>query len=313
MAAPISVETGPDATPITLLQWNVDQAVREEQHEETKWINRADRVVALIREVDADVVCLQELRHLPGNETPAQFLSRFADVYDYELRMRNPSNMSFGQAVLFKKDKFFKSDTIVRWLSSTPEVPSDDFSVKSPGSCGFGTTVMGVKLWSRLGPSVRLDRKPLWVFNTHFALDEGVKTRSCHALVKIMEETIARDAPFVVCGDFNFFPDRDGDKQRAILCETMKDAAKGAVTVQSGTPLEGTFVGYEHDEFKASLVPSERISRLDHVFCHQGDAVMSVTDPILYNKTMLPTGEPEEFGTRKLPSDHLPVVVTVRW
>ena len=74
MAAP------PDANACTfcpgfrVLTYNVDQAVREEAYIETRWNNRYKRIQALIHDIDADVVCLQELRRLPGSELTTRSL-----------------------------------------------------------------------------------------------------------------------------------------------------------------------------------------------------------------------------------------------
>ena len=144
---------------------------------------------------------------------------------------------------------------------------------------------------------------PFWVFNVHFGLEEDLKTKSCHKLLEIVKDA-TKGQEFIICGDFNFFPDRDGNKQRAILTAELKDLGRGAKTL-SGKECEGTFVGYEHDEFKADL--KNMISRLDHIF-----ASTKVTghSPVLYTKTMLDV-EPVELTTRDTPSDHLPLFINI--
>ena len=72
------------------MTYNVDQAMREEKYEDTKWINRKMRIEKLIKEVDADILCLQEFRQLPENEIVNKFLSNFEE-YKYEIDYRNPS------------------------------------------------------------------------------------------------------------------------------------------------------------------------------------------------------------------------------
>ena len=286
-----------------VLQYNVDQAMREEKFEGTKWNNRCERVEKLIIDVNADVVCLQEMRRLPdAHKSVNQFLASFVDYY-FDVTYRNSNLLSFGQAILYKPDKLYAMKTIKRWLSDTPDVVSDSWSVAAGGSCGFGYVVMGTQFMFVKNGLLVDNVDPFWVFNTHFSLDEDVKTKSSKKLLEIVKE-VAGDQQFIVCGDFNFFPDKDGAVQREILTTELHDLGKGALTL-GGKHVEGTFVGYEHDAFKADL--SNMISRLDHVF---GSSGVVGTNPTLYTKTML-TEEPEELTTRKYPSDHLPLVVNI--
>ena len=97
-------------------------------------------------------------------------------------------------------------------------------------------------------------------------------------------------------------PDKDSEKQRQILTSTFKDLGKGAKTL-GGKSVEGKFIGYEHDTFKADL--NNMKSRLDHVLCSKN--VVGI-NPTLYTKTMLDQ-EPVELTTRDYPSDHLPIVI----
>jgi len=287
------------------MTYNIDQAMREEKYEETKWMNRKDRVAALIRDVNADIVCLQEMRQLPNSVTANQFLGQFEE-YFYEIAYRNPSLASFGQAILYKPTKFYPMKSVKKWLSTTPDKVSDSFSTKPGGSTGCGYILQGIYFVPISDGKVITNAKGFWVFNTHYGLEEELKTRSCY-VVKIAIEDITKGADYVLSGDFNLFPDRDGAMQRDILCQwkyPMQDLGKGAKTLK-GKQVEGTFVGFEHDEFKADL--KNMISRLDHIF---GSNNVIGTNPVLYTKTMLPQ-EPEELTTRQYPSDHLPIVIEI--
>ncbi len=222
-----------------------------------------------------------------------------------ELAYRNSSQLSFGQAILFKRDKFYAQEKIKRWLSDTPECISDTWAEKKSGTTGFGYVVLGVKFIPVAEGKIVKGAKPFWVFNVHYGLEEDLKTKSCHKMVEIIDD-VAGDLPFIIAGDFNFFPDRDGDKQRSILTEHFKDLGKGAKTFLGNRHVEGTFVGYEHDAFKADL--KNMVSRLDHVFGSK--SVNTKGHVILYAKTML-QNEPDEFTTRSYPSDHIPLFTTI--
>ncbi len=256
-------------TSFKFMTYNIDQAMREERHEDTKWKNRKSRVAALIREVDADIVCLQEFRKLPDNETPEQFLAtEFGDTYRFGIDYRNPSSMSFGQAILWKPDKFYPMRFEKRWLSDFPTNVSDTWSAKPGGTTGFGYILTGILFVPVFENRVVRDAHPFWVFNTHFGLEEEFKTKSCEKLGQLIRDLSSQTsdtAPieYLLSGDFNLFPDRDAKNQRQILAGYFQDLARGAKTL-GGKEIEGTFVGYDHDPFKANL--DNMVSRLDNIF-----------------------------------------------
>lgn len=293
-------------TELHYMTYNVDQAMREEAFPDTKWMARKDRVAALINEVNADIVTLQEMRKLPGTITVNEWLATSFPQYYYEIGFRNASALSFGQANLYNPNKFYAEKTVKRWLSDTPNVISDTWASSAGGSTGFGYLVLATRfLWVSEGKVVE-NMKPFWVFNVHFGLEEELKTKSCTKLLEIVKE-VTNGENAIISGDFNLFPDREASKQRAILVSEFTDVGEGAVTSQNAKKVEGTFVGFEHDAFKADL--KNMVSRLDHVFTYPKAAQFVKSESAqLITKTML-APEPDELTIRKLPSDHLPISV----
>lgn len=293
---------------LTLTQYNVDQAVREEQVEQTKWNNRKDQVKRLILDTKSDLVHLQEMRALDGNESPEQWLSSFGYPWRSIVAYRNPSQYSFGQATLYDSSKLFPVQVLQKWLSDTPDAPSDNWT-DAKGNSGFGSVVLMTKFIPVVKTgglsSERLveNVKPFWSVNVHFPLDEEVKTKCCLKLIELLDN-YCQDSPVVLSGDFNFFPDLQGGTHLAIMERNLSNASSKLITT-SGRSITGTFVGYPHDAFcaKDSTQPT---SQLDYIFTrnisHLGDVIVST-------KTMLET-EPEELTEAyKLPSDHLPLTI----
>lgn len=294
-------------------------ALREESFVDTAWSQRCDRVKQAILAADADIVCLQELRALTVNGTmqqPEAFLASI-EGYRFVLQYRSPNHSSFGQAILYKTHRFFELNTIKRWLSSTPTVYSESWPSPTTPHHLRASIVTGLHLGvcppAALDSGLHADYASFWVFNTHFNCEETVKTKSCDALIGIVEQTIEPNQPFLVCGDFNFFPDKVGPMQRGILMETggYQDLGQNAVSSQTNTRLEATFVGYLHDTGRARD-PFTSQSRLDHVF---GSAHWHVqSSPILYTETFIDGVDghaPELSAPNMLPSDHLPLLVSL--
>lgn len=305
---------------LRVLQYNIDMALREEDYDNTKWTNRCARVRAVLEQSNADVICLQELRTLPVDgqaQTPEQFLSSIKG-YRFCLEYRSPNPLSFGQAILYKADRFFALSTCKRWLSDTPTVFSESWPSDSALPHLRTSIVSGVHLAVMNKDDVlagALDSavSSFWVFTTHYNLAEYVKTRSCHATIEIVKSlTSADNTPWVLTGDLNFFPDGDGDTQRALLTSAgFRDLGQKAVTSQGGVPLDATFVGFEHDLHRKPS-PFTSASRLDHIFASAPFEVVS--NPILITNTMNPQldGAIAELSSpNSLPSDHLPLLVEI--
>jgi len=319
-----------------LLSYNVDNAMREEKIEATKWANRKHRVRDLIVKAKPHVVCLQELRNLPGNESVGEFVASLAHAlggYRFDIEDRNPEPRSFMHAILWDPTRFVALRKETRWLSDTPGVLSDSLTVphdaKSPAYIVQCVMLAAVKD-SKMAVDHRGMPCPFWVLNTHLGMDEQLKTESCKALLRIIND--GGPAAYLLCGDFNFFPDKDAAKQRAILTDAgLIDlgAAYGMVTSQGKVPIEGTFIGYEHDDFKPAD-SKKPIGRLDNVFASDARVqVQAGTAMTVWTETMrvrdalvdhpedercpVESDEPEEelSDRNALPSDHLPISVDV--
>lgn len=291
---------------IKVMQYNVDQAIQEEQYENTQWIRRSPRNIRLINEVNADIVCLNELRGLANNQSVNRYLAEF-DQYYSVFSHRGPSKTAFGNATLYKFEQFFPIKNFPKWLSDTPNEVSDTWNMRK--DCAFGAIVLCTKFMHVHQERIIKNAKPFWVFNVHFAnASEDIKTKSCKTLLEIIKK-YAKKNPYVVCGDFNFFEDGDGATQREILAKEMLDCGKDAVTL-GGKKLERTHIGFQHHNKKADLTNLNKGgSRLDYVWASPG--AERIGNALLYTKTML-DAEPEELTSYDLPSDHLPLIVSLK-
>lgn len=256
---------------IPMLVWNVDQANREEKYPETSWNTRSASVKALIKRAAADIVCLVELRALKtSNETPEQFIAAFPE-YAAISRPYNHYHDCFTMAVLYKHEKLFARDTRVVILGENPMTSRllmlTDFTRKVTGE----QFTVGV---------------------THFDLPEDVKWRSVETVASVLS---AQPLPTFIYGDFNFFDDRDGVKQREHML-------KHAIDIAAPLP-HGTFVGFPHDEFKKA--PGE-YSRLDHIFA-RGITATPPYAPFIDDYQL----DNSSYATYTYPSDHLAIAVDI--
>lgn len=296
-----------NADPITLKVgiFNIANCKADEESETTNFWVRQEALVRQINEIDADVLVLNELRPFRNRVTgdmmqPPAFLGRlerFANVYTYF----NASPTAFGVGILYRRDVVYVLQTRTMWLSTTPGTPSDTWGN------GNGRVVFAVQFAPVSDGRINMGRS-FWVMATHLGLGEAEKDASVALLAKMCQvESVRGEACFVV-GDMNFFADKNGPAQRAVLTSAgMIDAGAAAVfSFDAEQRCHGTFIGFETDPYKSTVetllgkgdgVPS----RLDHVFVSPGARVI---DARVYAESY------EQLRTRKTPSDHLPLVCT---
>lgn len=286
------------------------------------WLSRLDRIESLICKYDADIVCLQELRKLPECADPVIWLYQtFGNKYEIFYSKRNSSDLAFGQAIMWKKDKFSPLDYKKKWISPTPDIPSNGF--QSNGK-GFGQIALGVLLHPCANEKFLRGAKSFWVWNAHLLLEEDLKTKSCMMLCDLVKG-LTHESVFV--GDFNLFPDKEGPKQFDILMEVFNNLTQWALTSQGQVPIRGTFIGTKNDKFRRKIEKIRELepeigiekaianildSKLDQVLGTSG--IKLVGTPLVITETMLPK-EPKEFDVMvdgqlviDYPSDHMPVL-----
>lgn len=176
-------------------------------------------------------------------------------------------------AILYRTSTLELRDQNTFWLSETPEVP---------GSKSWDAAITRVVTWARLF-SKALGTEILAV-NTHFDhIGKEARLHSAELIRKKIPE-LAGDLPVLLTGDFNFT--RNDPPYQAL----MKSGGYRLIDSAPSDP-PGTFCGFE--------VGSQECVPIDYVFYsphwqHTDYAVLNVNNGKDY------------------PSDHLPVLVSVR-
>lgn len=270
------------STHFSLLEFNVDQANREENVPQTTWDKRTAAIKDLIVSANTDIVCLMELRNLATSaESANQFLAHpLFERYEIVHRRYCHYKDAFHFAMLIDPTKFWVKDTVMHNYLNNPD---HDYAV------------MMVTLQCR---------KTLRFFNvgvTHLPMAETTKETCIRVLRNIM---LNSPHPTVVCGDFNFFDDKDGKQQRQFMLDRCEDFAHPLTIKKTQETLSGTFLGFPHDDFKKSYAS---MSRLDHVFAPQNQfkLVEPADSPSLETFKL----DNQAYETMTYPSDHLAIRV----
>lgn len=248
---------------------------------EDRWELRRSRVVETIRELDLDVVGLQEAEAFQTREILAA-LPRYAAI-----GVSRDDGRLKGEAcpLLVDRTRFVIAESGVFWLSDRPE---------EPGSITWDNVCTRVCTWARL-----IDwetGRGGYVYNVH--LDHVGQQSRERAAVQVRADFAKRAAragaadPLIVMGDFNAAEDNPAI---ATIRGTSDDplTLRDAFRVLHADGAGGTFNG-----FKLDSEGGDR--KIDYVWVGPGWQVVQ-------------TGIDRRKIDGRYPSDHFPVWAELRW
>ena len=277
-SAPIAADSAARTTetPLRVMTFNIRYDTPNDGP--NAWPHRRDWVASLIRFHEADALGVQEALVHMLRELDAR-LPGFARVGVGRADGREGGEFS---AIFYRTDRLDLLDHGTFWLSPTPEVP---------GSKGWDTAIERVATWARFR-----DRETgceVVHLNTHFDhIGEQARQESAR-LIRRRLATLANDLPVIVTGDLNADP--ASVPYRVLTRDTLAAAIpplRDAFTVSRAGHYGPTSTW---TAFRA-IEPGRRI---DYVLV--SDDVAVLTHGIL----------PDSWDGR-FPSDHLPVLASVR-
>lgn len=177
-------------------------------------------------------------------------------------------------AIFYKTDKFniVKSGTF--WLSETPEKVSMGWDAVCNRICTYALF------------EDKVSGKIFWMFNTHFDhVGKEARKNSAVVIIKKIKELNNENYPVVLTGDFNMEPNHDSIQY---IKTTLKDA-KEIAKLTFGP--EGTYNGFHFNK------PVTR--RIDFAF---------VSETVEISKYAVLS----DNWNLHYPSDHLPILITLR-
>ena len=259
------------------------------------WQRRCPVIANMILFHDLDIIGTQECK---SNQV-ADLKNSLPD-YDYIGRGRgeNPTDDEYS-AIFYKTDKFELLDSDHFWLSETPDIPSKGWDAALNRICTWG------KFKEKTTGFV------FFAFNLH--MDHiGVEARKQSSILVIQKiKEIAGEQPTFLTGDFNV--DQHSEGYKVITTSgLLSDSYLSAPVVYASN---GTFNG-----FKATNVTNQRI---DHVFItgHFKPTRYGVLTDIYWSDVEENPAHSGDFpietvfvdGTVRLPSDHYPVVLGLKY
>jgi endonuclease/exonuclease/phosphatase family metal-dependent hydrolase len=179
------------------VNWNKDYDISvmsfnlrydNEEDGNNKWSNRKEACIKMIKETKPSVFGIQE-----GLSHQVEYLSENLNEYNYYGGGRDDGETR-GEfnSIFYLKDKYEVQDSLLFWLSETPETPSYGWDA----ACRRVVTCLKLK--------DKVSKKICYIFNTHFDHEgEKAQKESAKLLIKRIEKFAELSKPIVITGDFN--------------------------------------------------------------------------------------------------------------
>jgi endonuclease/exonuclease/phosphatase family metal-dependent hydrolase len=196
------------------------------------WPNRIEKVTALIRKYNPDVIGVQEALH-----HQLQDLVRVLPDYSY-IGVGRDDGKEKGEysAILFRNSRFGLLSDSTFWLSETPEVP---------GSKSWDAAITRVVTKAKFfDKELKTD---FILFNTHFDHmgKEARMNSGAHVAGAVASSRTSVEIPILVTGDFNC--ERSEETYRNV---TIKDL----VDTKPANDLTGTYCGFEVGKMECKAI-----------------------------------------------------------
>ncbi len=186
----------PKPTDLRVMSFNIRFGTAKDG--ENHWEHRRDLAIETIRAYDPDLLGLQECLAFQADE-----LRDALEGYEV-IAVGRDDGQRAGEmtAIFYRRDRFERLDAGHFWLSEQPEVVA---------SKGWDAAITRMASWVRL----RTREEPsyeLLFLNTHFDHVGRVARLESARLIRQRVETLRRNGPAIIVGDFNA-PARLGDDQ----------------------------------------------------------------------------------------------------
>jgi len=269
------------------MSYNIRMApVAEDDDTENAWKYRLPKVAMIFNRYTPDIIGLQEMSTSQMDSLKRSVCSSY--VFLGRCPTRKPIESGLGIAYNPKKLQPV-SELCTVWLNEK--------QVKADGPAWDGSNYERFIVYAKFKHLV--SGKYFWFMTTHFD-HLGIKARRESAKI-VMDLAENLDAPAVVTGDFNCFPQLGGQELYSLLCthsKIMKDS--GAIT-QKLFGVSGSWIGWDYDFYKQK----EGYAKYDFIFVRDDINVLQhgIIDDRIWDS---------QFEKELYPSDHRPVLSDLR-
>lgn len=289
---PSSVESFPaekDRRELRVMSYNIRIDHCRDQNTSHDWALRSTMVATLVSYYSPDIVALQEVTAKQLDDL-RQLLPHYQFVgYPAGVGKRCEEWLLFA----YLPHRLRLQESAVFSLSPTPEQPAKGWDALYHRACVYGRffDLQAKRLLS--------------FFNTHLDHKGEIAREKSVELLALLQGRLSLKSPFLILGDFNFYPEQGGDRlYQQMLSFGLQDVRD--LCEESYGP-DGTWIGWEYDSTRSG--EGKIGDRLDHFFTAGSLFVKrcGVIQSSLREKRVVTNFPVDRF--RLFPSDHLPIAV----
>ncbi len=269
---------------IRAMSYNIRMApCAEDEATENAWMYRLPKINMIIEQYKPDIIGVQEVSLYQMNSLVSSSCS-----LPYKVLGKYPSRkpIESGLGIIYNSEKFLLiSDLHTIWLNETKTHPN--------GPAWDGSNYERYVIYAKF-KNLSAGNE-FWFMTTHFD-HLGIRARQESAEI-VMSLAERLDAPAIITGDFNCFPQLGGAELYQLLCThspQIKDSGNIA-HLSFGVP--GSWMGWDYDIYKQR----EGYSKYDFIFTH--DSIEVAQHGIIDDRVW-----DTHFQKELYPSDHRPVL-----
>lgn len=273
---------------IRVMSYNVRIAPYAEDDDTTNaWSYRLPKIALLLEYYKPDIVGFQEVSALQ-----IKGLARCGYSKPYDFLVSGVSGGDDGQIHLAIMYNTAVCEPIaplaVHWFTKTGKIGAD-----YDGS-GQERCVIYAQFKSKATGL-------LWFFmTTHF--DHGGPNARAQSAADLIKLAASFDAPVVITGDFNCFPQAGGKELYDFLTFSCPAVTDSALLAECRVGVAGSWMGWDYDQYRDRTATYH----YDHILISKNACVFQygVLDDRVWD---------EAFGCELYPSDHRPVIADISW
>lgn len=274
---------------IRAMSYNIRMApCVEDDVTENAWVYRLPKVNMIIERYKPDIIGLQEVSLFQMNS-----LQNSPFSLPYKMLGKYPSRkpIESGLGIIYNSQKLLLiSDLHTIWLNEA--------QMHSEGPAWDGSAYERYVIYAKFKNLI--DGNEFWFMTTHFDhLGQKARQESAKIVMDLAEQL---DAPAVVTGDFNCFPQLGGAELYQLL-STRSTRIKDSETITDkifGVP--GSWIGWDYDTYKQR----NGYAKYDFIFTHNSIGVIQhvIIDDRVWDNY---------FQKMLYPSDHRPVLSDLKF
>lgn len=278
-----TVKPTTDTKTIRAMSYNIRMSpCEEDQGTENEWAYRLPKINMVLNQYRPDIIGIQEVSL---EQMDSLQKSNYNLPYKFLGQYPTKKPIESGLGIIYNSKKLVQiSNLHAIWLNESQtqsDAPAWDGS-------SYERFVIYAKFYNLS------TRKDFWMITTHFD-HLGIKARSKSAEI-IMNLAKKLDAPTIITGDFNCFP-QAGGKELYNLLSTYSSYIKDSGQIAKSTfGVPGSWIGWDYDIYKQK----EGYAKYDFVFVKDISSIsqQGIIDDKVWDSA---------FHKELYPSDHRPV------